>query len=66
MKKKKKMRRRARKNSFLKKVFSRLVGEAIIGAVLMLLYMHRGLIAAAIKGEELPEAPEGCPAHKKG
>ena len=35
------------------------------GVCLVMLYMHRGLIAAAIKGEELPEAPEGCPAYRK-
>ena len=27
--------------------------------------VHRRVILAKIKGEELPEAPEGCPAHKK-
>ena len=35
------------------------------GVFLIMLYLHRGLIAAAIKGEELPEAPESCPAYKK-
>ena len=35
------------------------------GVFLIMLYLHRGMIAAAIKGEELPEAPEGCPACKK-
>lgn len=35
---------------------------ALCGAML---WVHRGLIAAAIKGEELPEAPEGCPAFKE-
>ena len=34
------------------------------GACLIMLYLHRELIVAAIKGEELPEAPEGCPAFK--
>ena len=29
-----------------------------------MLFVHRRLIAAAILGEELPEAPEGCPAYK--
>lgn len=35
------------------------------GLCLVMLWLHRGLIAAAIKGEELPEAPESCPAFKK-
>ena len=34
------------------------------GACLIMLYLHRGLIIAAIKGEKLPEAPESCPAFK--
>ena len=34
------------------------------GGLLVMLYLHRALIVAAIKGEELPEAPEGCPAFK--
>lgn len=33
---------------------------------LVMLYLHRRLIIAAIKGEELPKAPKGCPAYKKG
>ena len=32
---------------------------------LTMLFTHRGLIAAVLKGEPLPEAPEGCPAHKE-
>ena len=27
-------------------------------------WVHRGVIAALIKGEPLPEAPEGCPAYR--
>ena len=34
---------------------------AFIGTML---YFHRRLIIAAIKGEELPKAPKGCPAYK--
>ena len=34
---------------------------SFIGAML---YLHRRLIIAAIKGEELPKAPKGCPAYK--
>ena len=36
----------------------------LAGFTAVMLYLHRGLIMAAIKGEELPEAPEGCPAYK--
>ena len=36
----------------------------LAGFTAVMLYLHRGLIIAAIKGEELPEAPEGCPAYK--
>ena len=37
----------------------------LTGVFLVMLYLHRRVIAAAIKGEELPEAPESCPAYKK-
>ena len=55
---------RRKKKSLMKKILNRLVGEAILGGVFVLLYLHRNLIMAAIKGEELPTAPKGCPAHK--
>ena len=48
----------------MKKILNRLVGEAVLGGVFVLLYLHRNLIIAAIKGEELPKAPKGCPGHK--
>ena len=35
------------------------------GLCLTMLWLHRGMIVAAIKGEEMPEAPESCPAYKK-
>ena len=35
------------------------------GLCLIMLWLHRGVIAAAIKGEEMPEAPESCPAFQK-
>ena len=35
------------------------------GFALVLAFMHRRLISALITGEELPEAPEGCPACNK-
>ena len=35
------------------------------GLCLTMLWLHRGMIVAAMKGEEMPEAPESCPAYKK-
>jgi hypothetical protein len=35
------------------------------GLCLIMLWLHRGMIVAALKGEELPEVPESCPAFKK-
>ena len=55
---------RRKKKSLMKKILNRLVGEAVLGGVFVLLYLHRNLIMAAIKGEKLPKAPKGCPAHK--
>lgn len=55
---------RRKKKSLVKKILTRLFGEAILGGILVLLYLHRNLIIAAIKGEELPKAPKGCPAYK--
>lgn len=37
---------------------------AAAGAALVMAYIHKDVITAAIKGEELPEAPEGCPISK--
>ena len=48
----------------MKKCFQFLCG-VVVGVTAIMLYLHRGLIAAAIKGEKLPEAPESCPAFKK-
>ena len=56
---------RRKKKSLVKKILTRLFGEAILGGILVLLYLHRNLIIAAIKGEELPKAPKGCPAYNK-
>ena len=36
-----------------------------VGLCLMMLWLHRGMIVAALKGEEMPEAPESCPAFQK-
>ena len=46
------------------KQICKLVCAVMLGFTLVMLYMHRQLIVAAIKGEELPEAPKGCPAYK--
>lgn len=32
--------------------------------LIAMVYIHRRVIVAAIKGEEIPKAPKGCPAHK--
>ena len=34
------------------------------GVFLIMLYMHRSVIIAALTGGEMPEAPEGCPAFR--
>ena len=31
--------------------------------IFFMLYLHRGMIRAAITGEEMPKAPESCPAY---
>lgn len=48
----------------MKKTMAFLCGLCV-GLSLAMLWLHKGLIAAAFKGEELPEAPEGCPAYEK-
>lgn len=47
-----------KKKKILKTVICCLCG-AFVGAML---YFHRRVIVAMIKGEELPKAPKGCPA----
>ena len=56
---------RKKKKTLLKKILTRLIIEAIVGGIVAMVYLHRGLIMAAIKGEELPKAPKGCPAYKE-
>ena len=34
------------------------------GVFLIMLYLHRNVIKAAIAGEEMPKAPKSCPAYK--
>ena len=55
-----------KKKSLVKKILSRLLVEAIVGGIFAMVYLHHHLIMAAIKGEELPKAPKGCPAYKEG
>lgn len=55
-----------KKKSLVKKILSRLIVEAIVSGIFAMVYLHRNLIMAAIKGEELPRAPKGCPAYKEG
>ena len=57
---------RKKKKTLLKKILTRLIIEAIVGGIFAMVYLHRNLIMAAIKGEELPKAPKGCPAYKEG
>lgn len=40
-----------------------LVGSAF-GALLVMVFMHREAIFAALKGGEMPEAPDSCPFSK--
>lgn len=40
------------------------IGGLCSGICLVMLWLHRGLIKAAVKGEPLPKAPKGCPAYK--
>ena len=49
-----------KKKKILRTVICCLCG-CCVGAML---YFHRRVIIALIKGEELPKAPKGCPAYK--
>ncbi len=51
-----------KKKKYLKKLICGLCGSFC----LVMLYLHRSLIIAAIKGEELPKAPKGCQEYQKG
>ena len=48
----------------MKKAFYFLTG-IIAGVFGIMLYLHRSMIIAALKGEEMPKAPESCPAFSK-
>ena len=42
-----------------------ILGVCALGFTVFMFITHIGVIKAAVKGEEIPEAPEGCPACKK-
>ncbi|MBQ3416686.1 MAG: hypothetical protein IJH32_02510 [Ruminococcus sp.] len=46
----------------MNKSFLSFIGGICTGVFLIMLYLHRGMIKAAITGGEMPKAPEGCPA----
>ena len=36
----------------------------LAGAALTMLYLHKDVLTACVKGEELPDAPDSCPSSK--
>ena len=36
----------------------------LAGIALVMLYLHKDVLMACAKGEDLPEAPDGCPFSK--
>ena len=48
----------------MKNTIVKIIGGLCLCFAAYMLFVHRRLIAAAIKGEELPKAPEGCPAYQ--
>lgn len=46
------------------KTFLTFLGGICTGILLIMLYLHKGMIIAALNGEKLPDAPECCPAFK--
>lgn len=51
-----------RTERIMNKSFLAFIGGICTGVFLIMLYLHRGVIKAAITGGEMPKAPEGCPA----
>ena len=51
-----------RMDRVMNKSFLAFIGGICTGVFLIMLYLHRALIKAAITGGELPETPESCPA----
>ncbi len=48
----------------MNKSFLAFIGGICTGVFLIMLYLHRNVIRAAITGDEMPKAPECCPAYK--
>ena len=48
----------------MNKPFLAFLGGICTGIFLIMLYLHRNVIKAAITGEEMPKAPKSCPAYK--
>ena len=46
------------------KSFMQFMCGVLLGAFLVMLYLHKEMICKAIKGEEIPKAPESCPFSK--
>ena len=46
------------------KGFLQFICGAVSGCFAVLLYLHKDMIRAAIKGEKIPKAPESCPFSK--
>ena len=46
------------------KSFLAFIGGICTGAILIMLYLHRGMIRAAITGGEMPRTPKSCPAFR--
>lgn len=48
----------------MNKSFLAFIEGICTGVFLIMLYLHRHVIKAAITGEEMPKAPKSCPAYK--
>lgn len=46
------------------KSFFAFIGGICTGVCLIMIYLHRRMIKAAITGGEIPKAPESCPAFR--
>lgn len=46
------------------KSFLAFIAGICTGVLLIMLYLHRNVIKAAITGGEMPKAPKSCPAYK--
>jgi len=48
----------------MNKSFFAFIEGICTGVFLIMLYLHRNVIKAAITGEEMPKAPKSCPVYK--